>query len=380
MKKILQSVPYPTYTTIERDALVGVLKNFKINNSDTGKVEEWNGSAWIEQGSGGGLTTEQAADLAAAAAHIDGVAEEKHKASQIALDNVPEGSTASNQDELNQPMFAHQNGVDESKHGSNQIYHEGSPLDELLPQFVSTDQIDMSDISVGEKKILVAEKGVDGEPIFAGGIGLLDIIANPGLSTLLAETVSGWNGDEITLTGNNLNGALGENSQFFELDSDFFLCKSHVTGTTTSNGSATWKRNRGTDCLNLSIASHVTIIGQLETESGWNVAAQFKQITAKSKLGTWFRRITGGYLYMCIDNANGWTRVGSPAGVDIQITAASHPVLTTSLDAHDFSANRFYVEGTNPLDNAASQGQMYWNTTTKNVFMRDMAGNWAKLN
>ena len=33
MKKI-QSIPYPTYTTTERDALVGVLLNTKINNSN----------------------------------------------------------------------------------------------------------------------------------------------------------------------------------------------------------------------------------------------------------------------------------------------------------------------------------------------------------
>ena len=52
MKKI-QSIPYPTYTTAERDALVDVLLNTKINNSDTGKVEEYDGSAWIEQGGGG---------------------------------------------------------------------------------------------------------------------------------------------------------------------------------------------------------------------------------------------------------------------------------------------------------------------------------------
>ena len=47
MTKILQSIPYPTYTTAERDLLVGVLKNTYINNSDTGKVEEFDGSIWI---------------------------------------------------------------------------------------------------------------------------------------------------------------------------------------------------------------------------------------------------------------------------------------------------------------------------------------------
>lgn len=56
MTKIIQSIPYPTYTTAQRDALTGVLLNTKINNSTTGKVEEYNGYVWVEQGSGTGAT------------------------------------------------------------------------------------------------------------------------------------------------------------------------------------------------------------------------------------------------------------------------------------------------------------------------------------
>lgn len=247
-------------------------------------------------------------------------------------------------------------------------------------QVVQVGNIDMSDIAVGEKKILVAEKGIDGSPEFGGAIGLLDVIGNSGLSTRLAETSAGWNADEITLTGDNRQGQLGENSQFYELESDFFLCKSHYNGTTASDGWAVWKRNRGTDCLSLSVASHVTIIGQLETETGWNESAQFKQITAKSKRGTWFRRSTGGYLYMCIDDTNGWTRVGSPPTVDLEITSTSHPVLAASLTANDWAANPFYLEGTNASDNVAQQGQEWWDTTNKRVYKRNMNGYWARLN
>ena len=58
MIKKIQSIPYPTYTTAERDALVDVLLNTKINNSDTGKVEEFDGLSWIEQGSGGTITVD----------------------------------------------------------------------------------------------------------------------------------------------------------------------------------------------------------------------------------------------------------------------------------------------------------------------------------
>ena len=74
--KILQSIPYPTYTTAQRDALVDVLNNFKINNVDTGKVEEWDGSAWTEQGSGGTVAS-----------------------ANVTLSTVPIGSTATNVDE-----------------------------------------------------------------------------------------------------------------------------------------------------------------------------------------------------------------------------------------------------------------------------------------
>ena len=35
MIKKIQSIPYPTYTTAERDLLVGVLKNTKINTKIT---------------------------------------------------------------------------------------------------------------------------------------------------------------------------------------------------------------------------------------------------------------------------------------------------------------------------------------------------------
>src|SRR5690554_4876618 len=274
----------------------------------------------------------------------------------------------------------HIDGEDEEEHQTSQIYDGLNPLSGILPQLVNLQDIDVSDINVGEKKIIVAEKDAGGNPIFAGGVGLLDVIANPGLATLLSETNPNWVGDEITLTGNNLEGQLGENSQFFELDADFFLCKAHDNGTTTSNGSATWKRNRGADCLQLSIAAHATIVRQLETETGWNAVAQFKQIAAKSKLGSWFRRSSGGYLYMCLDTSNGWTRVGTPPTVDLEITTTSHPVLTASLAAHDFTTNRFYVEGTEPADEPAEQGQEWWDTTNKYVYRRNMDGNWARLN
>ena len=46
--KIQQSVPYPVFTTTERDALTDVLEGWKIKNSTAGKYQMWNGSAWID--------------------------------------------------------------------------------------------------------------------------------------------------------------------------------------------------------------------------------------------------------------------------------------------------------------------------------------------
>jgi hypothetical protein len=132
--------------------------------------------------------------------------------------------------------------------------------------------------------------------------------------------------------------------------------------------------------LNAAVAVHVTIIGQLEAEAGWNASAQFKQITAKSKRGTWFRRPEGGYLYLCIDDANGWTRVGSPLTVPLEITSSSHPVLTASLTANDWTANPFYTEGTNATDEVASQGQEWWDATNEKAYKRNMNGYWLKMN
>ena len=245
-------------------------------------------------------------------------------------------------------------------------------------QVVQLGGIDMSDVEFGESKILIATKDALGNPEFGGSISQLDKLGPPGLSTLLAETNPLWDGDEITLTGNNLNSALGENSQEYRIGSDFFLCISHIIGTTTANGSATWVRNRGQDSLTPGVANDDAIIAELETETGWNVLAGFKQITTISKKGTWYRKNTGGYLYMCIDKNDGWTRVGNPPLVDIEITAASHPILTANLTAHDFVTNGFYDQASDGTNEAASQAQEWWDLTNNVWYKRNMNGFWSK--
>lgn len=244
-------------------------------------------------------------------------------------------------------------------------------------QVVNVSDIDLSDINVGESKILIATKEASGDPSFGGALSQLDKLGVPALSSLLAETAA-WDGDEITLTGNNLTGGLGENSQEYYIGSDFFLCISHSNGTTTSNGTATWRRNRGQDSLTPGLTNDDAIIAELETSTGWSsLPANFKTITSKSKQGTWYRSSAGGYLYLCINKTNGWVRVGDPDTIDLEITSTSHPVLTASLAAHTWTT--LYLEGTNASDEPAEQGQEWWDISNNSVYKRGMNNYWAKI-
>jgi len=61
-----------------------------------------------------------------------------------------------------------------------------------------------------------------------------------------------------------------------------------------------------------------------------------------------------------------------------EITSISHPVLTASLTAHDFSTG-FYEEGTDEDDEPAEQGQEWWDETNNCVYRRNTNGFWIKI-
>ena len=44
----IQSIPYPSYTTVQRDALTGISIGYKITNSTISRNQMWNGTNWIE--------------------------------------------------------------------------------------------------------------------------------------------------------------------------------------------------------------------------------------------------------------------------------------------------------------------------------------------
>jgi len=47
---IIQALPYPQMTTVQRNALVGVVIGYIIYNTDTLLLERWNGVAWTSEG------------------------------------------------------------------------------------------------------------------------------------------------------------------------------------------------------------------------------------------------------------------------------------------------------------------------------------------
>ncbi len=48
MTQMIQSIPYPSYTIVQRDALTGISIGYKITNSTVGRNQMWNGTNWIE--------------------------------------------------------------------------------------------------------------------------------------------------------------------------------------------------------------------------------------------------------------------------------------------------------------------------------------------
>lgn len=241
-------------------------------------------------------------------------------------------------------------------------------------QVFQTSALDVSDIDVGESKFPLITKQSDGTGALTGSVKQLDKIAPPSVADFLNPDNPNWVGDVLTITDvDNSNGAYGRNGQEFYGEEDWFACTSH------NDTGATWKRNRGQDCLVVGNTVDDLIIAALETEAGWNSIANFKQLSTKSKMGSWFRRSTGGYFYACIDENNGWIRVGSPPTSVREITSASHPTLTSNLATHDFSTG-FYDESVDGANETAKQGQEFWDTTNGAWFKRNKDGFWAKIN
>ena len=238
----------------------------------------------------------------------------------------------------------------------------GQPVESTLTdaQLMTVASVNVADIAEGQTKVMTVQKQVGtGLPIQGEGVGMIDSNVSSAFDTLLADSAA-WVYDLLTLTGNNLIGALGNNAQRHQMLGNIYVCTSHVTGTTTSNGSATWVRCRSNDCLMATNTQDALVITALETESGWN-SDNAKVITVRSKVGSWYIAGTG-YLFKCYSESGTnwyWRRVGSPVTDVMQITDAT---LKAEIEANNFSTNPML----NPVATVkGTQGQLHaWESPT----------------
>lgn len=195
-------------------------------------------------------------------------------------------------------------------------------------------QAEIAAIPAGETNLFTVTKSVDGTMVtYGAGVKQIDNFAS-NLNTLLADSAA-WTGDTITLSGNNLTGGLGQTAQEFVISNNLgtiYKCVSHVLGTTSANGSATWIRTRSRDNI-----TDAAVISALTTESGWDAVNNTKTISTRSVLGSWYTS-TSGYTYFCYDEVPGtswaWRRIGQPNAVFVQITDAT---LKSEIEAHAFA-------------------------------------------
>ena len=333
--KILQSIPYPTYTTAQRDALVGVLVNYKINNSETGNVEEYTGSSWI---------------------------------------TVPEMPSVSSADKLH---YTDSNGnIAETTYSKDEV--------------VQTSAIDYSSVQwmVGESRLLLTTKQSSTEGTFDGAAELMDLILPPGVLSTLESSDANWTNETKTVTGDNSTYALGRTGQFGWLsDRTFVQCTS---ANYAVSGSATFNRNRAYDALVLSDTQDLEVIKLLEPsrtggtdDDGWNLTTNTKVIsTVPCKLGTyWIGGTSGeGYYFSCFavsGTSYYWKRIGQGATVQRPITTTSHPTLTGRLLAKADWGTSLYTQQAG--DETSYQDQTFWDTATRAYFIKVTTTQWEKI-
>lgn len=240
---------------------------------------------------------------------------------------------------------------------------------------------ELAAIPSGETNLFTVAKSIDGSTItYGANVQQVDNFITASLATLLADTAA-WVQDRITITGDNLTGALGQTAQEFVPSNDrghIYKCVSHVTGTNSSNGSATWMRTRSQDNLTPGVAQDDAIITQLTTEAGWNAVDNVKVVTTRSRIGTWYRG-TSGYFYACISEVAGsswtWIRIGQPDTIPIDISDATliaelqannwttTPILTPVAAVKGEDMQRHYWETAGPTPNLAvciNKGTAKW--------------------
>jgi hypothetical protein len=231
------------------------------------------------------------------------------------------------------------------------------------PTFTQTPSLSQAQkdaMVVGEVNVFTATKQADGSVSWGAGVGTLNKFAPDSLDTLLQDSAAGWQGQYITLTGDNTNRQLGKAGQEKAFKRRWYLCKA------STDSSATWERNATVDMLNSADSYDQTIIAELENESGW--IDNIKQVTVKSCKGDEYTS-DSGYVYTCYSDDNKWRRIGQPKTAPMRVDATTYPTLTSKLLAHDFNAGFYDAKADASYSTfKGEEGQIFWDRTSRKMF------------
>lgn len=256
-------------------------------------------------------------------------------------------------------------------------------------QLVNVNDIDFSDTSwqVDEERLLVAKKVDSASGNFQGATQLIDIFAPAGIDTDLLDR-DGWVDEVKVITGENFRGELGREGQLRALEGGaLFRCINSFDGTDGgSNGTATYRRNRGHDVLvpntNLQDSALVDLLDPSRTggntDDGWDLVNNTKVIsTVPATLGTWYKE-TAGYYYFCYDVSGSsyyWARQGTPKAIYRYLSITTHPTLIANLIDHDFKLGQY--DDTSDGDNEVSyHDQLYYDESTRIGYVKRTGNLW----
>jgi hypothetical protein len=251
-------------------------------------------------------------------------------------------------------------------------------------QLLSTLNIDVSGINVGESIIPRATKQLNGSLLFEQASELLDKHVAQTVGNFLTENANwgnivGKSSDWIRIFGNNIDGEIGDVGQeYVNNEGVFFECRNSLLATQANGGFADWVRNRNRDVLKSTISLENTIINAV-INATWNDTTNRAAITTpRCKIGDWFVVHPDGYKYSCYleqdTNSDGqadtwwWIREALPATETAQIFKTGNYInLCNALEAHDFNVSVYDPSVLASPNEKGSQGQEYM-TADRRIF------------
>lgn len=238
-------------------------------------------------------------------------------------------------------------------------------------------------LTAGVDYIPSVQKQVDGSVVINTTTSSIDLFMPPTANATLVDpagwgNVPGQNGEYKKITGiDNRTGAFGRASQQIVLNGTLYVCIDHDLGTTNTNGSATYVRNRSINFLSAEYPNYANISAALVVDGNFDAMTNLAVLTYKCTPGTLYQASTGGYTYLCLSDYL-WSRSGlTPPYQPMAITSGSHPNLVSHLLANAYSTSGPYVQGsvtTGGVDEASYQGQIYW--SDHYFIIKGLGGKW----